>query len=110
MILIVKKLVVEYSLLGISSASEFYKPTFRNSMSVPSSWVGRNDAYRWLAVVFILGRGRADEVDWSNRKEGRSGGNESAPREWNGPFLREISYFFRFPNLTAAMLKVASIY
>jgi hypothetical protein len=35
---------VEYSLLGISQASEFYKPTFRNSVLVPSSWVGRNDA------------------------------------------------------------------
>jgi hypothetical protein len=39
-------------------------------------------------MVFILGRGRADEVDWSNRKEGRSGSKESAPRDWNGPFLR----------------------
>jgi hypothetical protein len=60
-------------------------------------------------VVFILGRGRADEVDWSNRKEGRSGGNESAPQEWNGPFIRVtagsvagvrsnvrwLSYFFK---------------
>jgi hypothetical protein len=36
---------VEYSLLGISLASEFYKLTFRNSVSVPSSWVSRNDAY-----------------------------------------------------------------
>jgi hypothetical protein len=35
---------VEYSFLGISPASVFYKPTFRNSVSVPSSWVGRNDA------------------------------------------------------------------
>jgi hypothetical protein len=34
--------MVEYRLLGISPASEYYKPTFRNSVSVPSSWVGRN--------------------------------------------------------------------
>jgi hypothetical protein len=34
----------EYSLLGISQSSEIYKRTFRNSVSVPSSWVGRNDA------------------------------------------------------------------
>jgi hypothetical protein len=29
--------------MGISPASGYYKPTFRNSVSVPSSWVGRND-------------------------------------------------------------------
>jgi hypothetical protein len=37
--------IVEYRLLGISPASEYYKPTFRNSVSVPSYWVGRNDSY-----------------------------------------------------------------
>jgi hypothetical protein len=36
---------IEDSLLGISPASGYYyKPTLRNSLSVPSSWVGRNDA------------------------------------------------------------------
>jgi hypothetical protein len=39
------KQYVEYSLLGMSPAPEFYKPTFRNSVSVPFSWVGRNDSY-----------------------------------------------------------------
>ena len=29
-------------LLGISPASEVYKPTFWNSVSVPSSWASRN--------------------------------------------------------------------
>ena len=28
-------------LLGNSPASEFYMPTFRNTLSVPSSWAGR---------------------------------------------------------------------
>jgi hypothetical protein len=54
--------VVEYSLLGISPVSEFYKLTFRYSVSVPSSWVGRNDVYGRVAVVFILVKGQADEV------------------------------------------------
>jgi len=27
--------------LGNSPASEFYIPTFRNTLSVPSSWAGR---------------------------------------------------------------------
>jgi hypothetical protein len=36
---------LEYSILGISPASEFYKLTFRNSVSVPSSWVGRSGIY-----------------------------------------------------------------
>jgi hypothetical protein len=62
---------VEYSLLGIYPASEFYKPTFRNPVSVPSSWVGRKMeptrgsetlAYKiWTPGKFpedyILGRG-----------------------------------------------------
>jgi len=28
-------------LLGNSPASEFYMPTFRNTLSIPSSWAGR---------------------------------------------------------------------
>jgi hypothetical protein len=71
--------------------------------------LNNNDAYRWLTVLFILGRVRTDEVDWSNRREGRRGGTEIAPREWNDPFLRVtagsvagvrsnvrwLSYFFK---------------
>jgi hypothetical protein len=44
--------------MGISPTSEYYKPTFRNSVSVPSSWVGRNDAQCIGSGGIYTGEGR----------------------------------------------------
>ena len=41
-------MVVVSILLGISPTSEVYKQTFRNSVSVPSSWASRNNTRLWL--------------------------------------------------------------
>jgi hypothetical protein len=68
---------VEYSLLGIYPVSDFYKPTFWNSVSVPSSWVGRNDAVTLgSSGIYTRKRGADYEVEGSNRKEDQSGGSE----------------------------------
>jgi hypothetical protein len=62
--------LAEYSLLGISPAPDVYKPTFRNSMSVPSSWVDKNEVPKdyilhsqhgeslqtTIQITFIFGR------------------------------------------------------
>ena len=43
---IIHSLVVIRFLVGNSSASEFYMPTFRNTLSVPSSYAGRSTYLR----------------------------------------------------------------
>jgi hypothetical protein len=68
---------VEYGLLGISLASDFYKPMFRNSVSIPSSWVGRTDAVtKRRSGIYTGKRGAGYEVERSNGKEEQSGGSE----------------------------------
>jgi hypothetical protein len=61
---------IEYSLLGISPASGYYyKPTFRNSVSIPSSWVGRNDARCIGNSGIYTGKGGVGyELERSNSK------------------------------------------
>jgi hypothetical protein len=66
---------IEYSLLGISPASGYYyKPTSRKSVSVPSSWVGRNDARCIGNRGIYTGKGGGGyELERSNRKREESG-------------------------------------
>jgi hypothetical protein len=59
------------SLLGNSPVSELYMPTFRNTLSVPSSYAGRCEEWQGLrnVMVFIWEK-FGSKIAWSNRKEG----------------------------------------
>jgi len=58
-------------LLGNSLASEFYMPTFWNTLSVPSS---QADSYEeWLGLrmlEYLYGKRFGSKIAWANRKEG----------------------------------------
>ena len=42
-------------LLGDSPASDLYMPTFRNTLSVPSSKAGVNISYSYIRFIIIIG-------------------------------------------------------
>ena len=65
-------------LLGISPASEVYNPTFRNSVSVPSSWASRN--YSCLL--------RTMEPTQSSEMSAYTGCNRRNVRDFGRTFLR----------------------
>jgi hypothetical protein len=58
-------------LLGNSPASEFYMLMFRNTLSVPSSQVGRYEEWLCLRMLgYSYGKRFSSKIAWATRKEG----------------------------------------
>jgi hypothetical protein len=62
---------VVYFLLGNSPASEFYMPTFRNTLSVPSSQADRYEGWLGLKMLeYLYRKSFGSKITWASRKEG----------------------------------------
>jgi len=58
-------------LLGNSSVSEFYMPTFRNTLSVATLWAGRYEEWSGSRMLrYLYGNGFGSKIAWAKRKEG----------------------------------------